>query len=113
MTIDELKTLLLEIDPALKKYHYMGSEKSYTVWEPHHQETLMSDNRAEIVTTKVTINRWTNNESDTIAQEIFDALEEANVPLDEMLTLYNPDAGQFRHIVECYVALEKEETQDE
>lgn len=103
MNINELKSLLLTIDPNLTKYHATGDVPNYTVWTPHHRSTLMSDNRSEDVTIKVTIDRYSMSERDTVGQQIFDALEELNIPLDELLTLYDPESKRFRTIVECYV----------
>ena len=110
MTIDELKAFLLGHDPKLKKYFYAGSDPSYTTWEPHHRQSWMSDNTSDDVLTKVTINRYTKDDGDTVADEIYNALEALRVPLDEMITTYDPEDGYFRHIIECYVALTKEVT---
>lgn len=103
MTLDELKTLLLTIDPSLTKWTWDGSAGSYTVWSPHHRTTLMTDDEPERVTVKVTIDRWTKDPSDTVHNQILQALEERFVPTDEMLTVFDNETGYFRYIIECYV----------
>ena len=108
MTIDELKAFLLEHDPKLKKYFYAGSDPSYTIWEPHHRRPVMSDDPWDDLVIKVPINRYAKDDGDTVADEIFNALEALRVPLDEMITTFDPEDGYFRHIIECYVALAKE-----
>ena len=104
MTVDELKMVLLEHDPQLKKWIWNGTDPAYTVWEPHHAESLMSDNTAEDRITKVTIHRYTKKDSDKLHEQIFNDLEEKGVPLEEMLTDYEADTGYFHHILECYVS---------
>ncbi len=103
MTLDELKTLLLTIDPSLTKWIWDGSSGSYTVWTPHHRSTLMSDDLPERVTIKVTIDRWTKDDNDPVPGQILRALEERYIPTDEMVSVYDEKDGYFRHIIECYV----------
>ena len=115
MTLDELKTLLLTIDPALTKWRGDGTARDYTIWTPHHPISLMSDDKPERVTIMVTIDRWTKDPNDTVPGQILKALEDSYVPTDEPMTLFDEDDGYFRHIIECYVTLEvaTEETGDD
>lgn len=105
MNQEELKAILLELDPHLKKYFWNGSGEDYTVWTPHHPSTSMSDNLPEDRLIKVTIDRYTKNEGDDLHLRLIDRLEQEYVAMDEPLTVYESDTGYFHHIVECYVVI--------
>lgn len=103
MNVDELKALLLEYDPALKKHHWTGDDEAYTVWTPHDWNTSMTDDFREELMVTVTIDRYTTDPDDKLAWDIYHALEERYVPLGELMPLYDEQSGYYRQIFDCYV----------
>lgn len=102
VSITELKAILLGVDPDLKKYFWPGTGEAYTVWTPHHISTEMSDDLPEQKITKVTIDRYSKQEADPVADQIMEALESRSISTEEPLTAFEADSGYFHHIIECY-----------
>lgn len=101
LTLDGLLDLLLAIDPYVTQYKAMGEVGDHTVWSPLGLRTSMSDDRPDEVMQYVQIDRYQSNPDDTVIRQIINALDEAGVPQEDVITAH--DDGEFRWIVECQI----------
>lgn len=99
LTLDELGALLLTIDPNLTQYKAMGEDGDYTVWSPLGFNTMMSGDQPDEVLQYVQIDRYQSRPDDTVVRQIIDALDEAGVPQEDLITSHGD--GEFRWIITC------------
>lgn len=103
MTLSQLKSLLLSIDPNLKKDFWNSSGENYTLWTPHHYTAELSDDRTEDAIVQVTIDRFTTDDKDDVIYQIRDSLEENNVTQEDIIRTIEEETGYIRFILECFV----------
>lgn len=103
MTQEQLKQLILTIDPTAKKYYWNSSGENYTLWTPHHYGTQMSDDRSDDTTVQVTIDRYTKNDKDTVIFQIQSELEERNVTTGDVMKSVEEETDYIHFILECFV----------
>lgn len=100
---EDLKNLLLTIDPNLKKGFWNGSAESYTCWAPHTYSSSQSDDHREDRMIMVTIDRWSKNPNDMLATEIEAALDENYINHDDPILVLDEESGYWRWIIDCQV----------
>lgn len=103
MTLSELRTELLKIDPALTSFEGDGQAEDYTIMTPHNEVSFVSDDVSEDRTIAVTIDRFSLDEDDQIPRQIIDILEEKRVPMDDPIRTFESDTKLHRWIIDCYV----------
>lgn len=100
---NELRDLLLTIDPKLTQHISDGSTGNYTVWSPLGFNTSMAGDLADVVMQYVQIDRYQTTPDDSVALAIIQALDDANVPQSDVITDHDPRNKVFRWIITCQV----------
>lgn len=100
--MDELKALLIAIDPHATKFK--GAAKgNYTVWTPYGENPNFAGNRRNEVAQQIQIDRFTKDDPDRVASEIYAALDAAEFVAFSYQLDYERDTGYFHHIFDCEV----------
>lgn len=99
MTLEEIKTLVLSADPAAKHYE-TAKEGAYTTWQERRKLGLLSDDEQQEAWA-FTIDRWTPEENDPVADRIEDALKNAPGAAYMRETLYDAESGYIHHVFTC------------
>lgn len=102
MNLDQLKALLLSIDPHTTKYYFDGDQETGTIWTPHHPTATSSDDMPEDHMIKVTISHYSHDPDDPIPGQIIDALESRLVSIDDPIDFFDQDENTHRTIIEGY-----------
>ena len=104
MTLSEIKALLVSADPNIKHYFSMhGSEEPYSYWEEAHRLPFTADNMHQVSDQawRFYVHRFTKTEGDTIADAIFEALDQDPRTTVIWRTDFDKDSGYIHHIFEC------------
>lgn len=101
--LERLKELLLSLDPHVTMFKGDGHSETYTVYTPHGQWRMLSDDLTEDRTFRVTIDRFTLDPADDLHMQIVDLLENNYISVDDPITVFDPDDGSIRYIIDCYV----------
>lgn len=100
MTLSEIRTMLVEVDPAIRHYFSMGTGEDYTYWEEIQRLDLTADGGHE-EGWHFYVHRFTKDEADPIAQALFEALDgDCRTTVIHRVD-YEPDTGYLHHIFEC------------
>ena len=100
MTLSDIKTLLAGIDPNVRHYFSEATGASYTFWEETQRLPYLADDVHQ-EGWEFYVHRFTKDEEDEVAAEIFSALDE-----DPRTTVihrvdFEPDTGYIHHIFQC------------
>lgn len=102
MTIQEIKNLLVAVDPDVQRYDHdrAGNGDAYTVWNEIEPVGLYGDGQEE-GTIHFQVDRFTKEEDEAVAASIRGALESAdNIAVDYRVD-YEKDTGYIHHIFDC------------
>lgn len=100
MTLDEIKTLLAEVDPDIRHYWTMGTGADYSFWE----ETRLLDFTADghhADAWAFTVHRFTKTEGDPVALALFRALDADPRIAVRVDVDHEPETGYIHHIFSC------------
>lgn len=101
MTADEIKSLLVEVDPEVQRYeHDHEGADAYTVWREFGRLNLYGDDEEE-GSIRFQVDRFTKEEGDEIAAALLAALEGRDDIAVDYLVDYERDTGYIHHIYDC------------
>ena len=109
MTIKQVASLVAGIDPNTRTLYWVGDKPgAYNVIVPHNASSLRTDDDVEDKLTLCSIHRFTKSPKDTIHEQIFDALVNAGVHVDDPVSDYSEieelnTGGWIHHIIDCRV----------
>lgn len=102
MTANEIKTLLVSVDPNVQRYDHdgAGTADAYTVWQEIQPIGLYGDGQEE-GTIRFQVDRFTREEDEATAAQLLAALEEQDDIAVEYRVDYEKDTGYVHHIYVC------------
>ena len=100
MTLQEIKDLLIRVDPTIKHYFTTDKNKDYTYWEETRRLPFIADDQHEDAW-RFYVHRYTRSEFDQIAAQLFSALDADPRVAVSHATDYDPESGYIHHIFEC------------
>lgn len=102
MTVSEIKTLLVSVDPNVQRYDHdgAGQAEAYTVWYELQPLDLYGDGR-EQGTIRFQVDRFTKTEDEPLAAALRDTLEAQDDIAVDYLVDYERDTGYIHHIYVC------------
>lgn len=100
MTVDDIKTLVIAVDPNAAHYDSAERSAAYTVWRELQTLDTMADD-AHQGGWSFQIDRYTKTENDTTAAALFAALEADPRVSFTYLVDYEPDTRYIHHIFDC------------
>lgn len=102
MTLEQIKTLVISVDPAAAHYEsaHRGTD-AYTVWFEVQRTGMFADNHRPDKSWRFQIDRFTKTENDPVAEALEAALDAAPGVIYDYLVDYEPDTGYIHHIFDC------------
>ena len=102
MTVQEIKDLLVAVDPDVQRYDHdrAGSGDAYTVWQELRPVGFYGDGR-EDGSIRFQVDRFTKDENDATAAALLAALEGREDIAVDYLVDYERDTGYIHHIYDC------------
>ena len=100
MTLNEIRTMLVAVDPANRHYFSPETAKDYTYWEETGRLPLLADNRHDEAW-RFYVHRFTRDEYDPMAGRLFAALDADPRTAVSHTVDYEPDSGYIHHIFSC------------
>ena len=104
MTLQEFRNLLLTITD--KVYHFEAFKEAlgqYIVWQEIGGSALHGSGQRQEKVKRIQVELYTENEFESLLDELMEALESADVAFEEPVTTYDADTKCIRHIIECEV----------
>ena len=100
MTREEIRQLLITVDPDIRHHRSEHLEPDYTYWDETHIMPFTADNR-HAPDWAFVVHRYTKTEDDELAAQIFAALD-----ADDRIALsydvdHDPETGYIHHIYDC------------
>lgn len=100
MTREEIRTMLVAVDPAIRRGFSMEKEEDYTYWEEPRRLPLLSDDVHDEAW-RFYVHRYTQDEADPVAERLMEALEaDDRVSVSHTID-YDREEGWIHHIFEC------------
>ena len=102
MTVQEIKDLLVSVDPDTQRYDHdrAGSGEAYTVWYELSPLGCYGDGREE-GTIRFQVDRFTKEEDEETAELLKETLEEQDDIAVDYQVDYEQDTGYIHHIYVC------------
>lgn len=100
MTLAEIRSKLVAIDPDIRHHYSTESSRDYTYWSEITRLPLTADGVHD-EGWRFYVHRFTRNEFDPIARQIFDALDEDPRFAVREDRDFEPDTGYIHHIFTC------------
>ena len=102
MTIQEIKNLLVAVDPDIQRYDHdrAGTGEAYTVWAELRPVGCYGDGKEE-GTIRFQVDRFTKEEDEGVALALKAALENEDDIAVDYLVDYERDTGYIHHIYVC------------
>ena len=102
MTIEEVRSLLISVDPDVQRYDHdqAGKGDAYTVWREIRPVGFYADGK-EAGSLRFQVDRFTKEEDEETAAEILRALSERDDITVDYLVDYERDTGYIHHIYDC------------
>ena len=100
MTLNEIKALVLAVDPAAQHYESAKKGAAYTVWREIRPLGFAADG-AHQGAVSFQIDRFTKTEGDTIAASLFSALDANDRVAVRYEVDFEPDTRYIHHIFDC------------
>ena len=100
MTLSEIRIKLAGISPDIRHYFTSETQRDYTYWEETRRLPYTADNVHE-EGWRFYVHRYTRDEYDTVAADIFAALDADPAIAVSHEVDYDPDSGYIHHIFEC------------
>lgn len=100
MTLQEIKALVLSVDPAAQHYFTTAKGRDYTYWEETARLGFTADDRHE-EGWAFSVHRFTRDEFDPVARRLFAALDaDPRTAVRETID-HEMDTGYIHHIFDC------------
>lgn len=102
MTVHEIRSLLVSVDPNVRRYEHdgAGTGDAYTVWYETGRPGFYGDGTEE-GSIRFQVDRFTRDEEDPTAAALLAALEgEDDIAVDYLVD-YERDTGYIHHIFSC------------
>ena len=100
MTLEDIRTLLANVDPDIRHYFSEEPSQDYSYWEETRRLPFMADDLHE-EGWRFYVHRFTRDERDPIAPRLFAALESDPGTTVAWRVDHEPDSGYIHHIFEC------------
>lgn len=101
MTVAEIKTLLVSVDPGVQRYdHDFTGDENYTVWQEIGRVGFFGDGE-DLGTIRFRVDRFTTDEDDTIAAALKATLEDRDDIAVAYQVEYELETGYIHHIYNC------------
>ena len=100
MTLGDIRTLLVSVDPGIRHYFSTEIDRDYTYWEETRRLSFMADDK-HLEAWRFYVHRFTRDEFDPIAQRLFKALDADPRTTVIHRTDFEEDTGYIHHIYEC------------
>ena len=102
MTANEIKTLLVSVDPNVQRYDHdgAGTADAYTVWQEIQPVGLYGDGQEE-GSIRFQVDRFTREEDEATAAQLLETLEGQDDIAVEYRVDYEKDTGYVHHIYVC------------
>lgn len=102
MTLGDIRTLLVSVDPDVRHYFSAGTDSDYTYWEETQCLPYTADDSHSCVEGwRFYVHRFTRSEFDPVARRLFEALDTD----PRTAVIHRVDAeretGYIHHIFEC------------
>lgn len=101
MTLNEIKDMLVTVDPGIKHYFSMGKGTAYSYWEETKRLPFISDGHHSEEGWRFYVHRFTKESGDTVAAALFQALDDDVRVAVSWQTDFEQDTGYIHHIFEC------------
>ena len=102
MTLDDIRTLVIQVDPNAGHYESaFRSSDAYTVWYELQRTGMFANNRRSAASWHFQIDRFTKSEYDAVAMQLEAALEAHPAIIYDYIVTYEPDTGYIHHIFDC------------
>ena len=102
MTLDDIKTLIVAVDPEARHYHSdKRNAPAYTVWREVERLDITADDRHGDEAWAFQVDRFTKAEGDAIAAALFAALDADDRVAVAHLVDFEADTGYIHHIFDC------------
>lgn len=100
MTAEEIKAIVVAVDPAAQRYDSARKGPAYTTWRTGMTLGFMADGE-HMGGVRFQIDRFTKDPNDPIAAALFDALEHNDRVAFSHTPDFEPDTGYIHHIFDC------------
>lgn len=100
MTLAEIRSLLVGIDPDISHYFSVQENKDYSFWEETQRLPFLSDNVHDEAW-RFYVHRFTRSEFDPVAKLFFDTLDGNDRITVSHTVDYDADAHMIHHIFVC------------
>lgn len=100
MTLDEIRVFLTAVDPGIKHYFSMAEGDAYSYWEETRPLPFCADG-GHTGGWRFYVHRFTRNETDTVAEALYAALDASDRIAVRRTVDYERDTGYIHHIFEC------------
>lgn len=100
MTLDEIRELLITVDPDIRHHRSEHLEPDYTYWDETHLLGIAADN-SQFDDWAFVVHRYTKRESDHIAKALFNALNSDPRVAMVYRVDHSRDEGYIHHIFDC------------
>lgn len=103
MTLNEIRDMLVAVDPDIRHYFTMSDEESYTYWEETRPLPFVAEggHPAGQSGWRFYVHRFTKIEGDPLAASIYEALDESFRVAVQWTVDREQDTGYIHHIFEC------------
>lgn len=100
MTREEIRELLITVDPDIRHHRSEHLEPDYTYWDETRPLGIAADNR-QFDDWAFVVHRYTKQENDLIAEALFEALDgDPRIAVRRSVD-YNREEGYIHHIFDC------------
>lgn len=100
MTLEEIRELVVSVDPNVRHYFSTETEHDYSYWEETHQLPFVGDD-VHLDAWKFYVHRFTRSEHDPVARLFMQALDADPRVAVKHTVDYENDTGYIHHIYEC------------
>lgn len=100
MTLSEIRTMLVSVDPKIRHYFTTEKDRDYTYWEETRRLGLMANDHHDDAFAFY-VHRFTRDEFDPIARHMFDALDGDPRVAVRYSVSFEADTGYIHHVYEC------------
>ena len=100
MTLEDIRALLVSVDPDIRHYFSTETSRDYSYWEETQRLPFTADDVHE-EGWRFYVHRFTRDERDPIAPRLFAVLESDPGTTVKWKVDHEPDSGYIHHIFEC------------
>lgn len=99
MTLEEIKAVLVSVDPDISHFYSMKTQKDYSYWEETKRLPFTADDVHQEAW-RFYVHRFTRDDMDPIAENFFTTLDNCGISVSHTKETLNDD-GIIHHIFEC------------